>query len=394
MIYNFLTIFIFTCCYSRCTKPEIRKEWRQLSEIERQKYLSSVKELKNRPQGEWSHPQSWNYDQFSEIHYKYSENNHSRKNNPMYSFLPWHRVFIQYFEDALKTIDNSVTLTYWDWTLDSQDPQTALVFKYFGLNGNNVTNCIDSGLAAGWMRNIPEKHCLKRCNDFSSFWTPEGVAMMINKSKSFKTFHSRLEDGPHAQIHRQVGGDCGDFTNMYSSNDPLFYLHHAMVDKIWWRWQNRCSVNKYLYAGNSEKSFEPFPFVFEQVIDSMKGNFCYIYSKNNGDLDLDQDCSEAGFENDWLQTWILNLLPAKGVKLTPAVDQGWYSLGVDENDSFAIRIPKRLSDEYIQNIEKNPEIIRANEAFLEQVIRSFNNITNYLSPASLKNAKINFLWSE
>ena len=25
---------------------------------------------------------------------------------------------------------------------------------------------------------------------------------------------------------------------MYPCADPLFYLHHSMLDKIWWQWQN------------------------------------------------------------------------------------------------------------------------------------------------------------
>jgi tyrosinase len=41
--------------------------------------------------------------------------------------------------------------------------------------------------------------------------------------------------GLHAAGHYAIGGDAGDF---YSSpNDPVFFMHHAMLDRVWWLWQ-------------------------------------------------------------------------------------------------------------------------------------------------------------
>ena len=39
------------------------------------------------------------------------------------------------------------------------------------------------------------------------------------------------------------------WVDMYSVNDPIFFLHHSFVDKIWWDWQNMDSSNKYAYGG-------------------------------------------------------------------------------------------------------------------------------------------------
>jgi tyrosinase len=36
----------------------------------------------------------------------------------------------------------------------------------------------------------------------------------------------------HAAGHFSIGGDGGDVFS--SPNDPAFFLHHAMVDRVWW----------------------------------------------------------------------------------------------------------------------------------------------------------------
>ena len=38
--------------------------------------------------------------------------------------------------------------------------------------------------------------------------------------------------GMHAAGHFSIGGDGGDVFS--SPNDPAFFLHHAMVDRVWW----------------------------------------------------------------------------------------------------------------------------------------------------------------
>jgi tyrosinase len=45
--------------------------------------------------------------------------------------------------------------------------------------------------------------------------------------------------GVHAAGHYAMGGNAADLWS--SNNDPAFYLHHAMVDRLWSGWQ-------YLYA--------------------------------------------------------------------------------------------------------------------------------------------------
>jgi tyrosinase len=50
-------------------------------------------------------------------------------------------------------------------------------------------------------------------------------------------FRNRLEGwlpfGMHNQVHVWIGGDMGPAT---SPNDPVFYLNHCNVDRIWEAW--------------------------------------------------------------------------------------------------------------------------------------------------------------
>ncbi len=47
----------------------------------------------------------------------------------------------------------------------------------------------------------------------------------------------------HNRVHVWVGGDMGPAT---SPNDPVFYLNHCNVDRIWAAWQARFPRSRYL----------------------------------------------------------------------------------------------------------------------------------------------------
>ena len=60
-------------------------------------------------------------------------------------------------------------------------------------------------------------------------------------STTFTTFKDTLENGPHGEIHMEVGVVNGVREAMaritVSPADPLFWLHHAQVDRLWAQWQ-------------------------------------------------------------------------------------------------------------------------------------------------------------
>jgi tyrosinase len=53
--------------------------------------------------------------------------------------------------------------------------------------------------------------------------------------KTYRDFHSQLETTVHNQIHMFVGGTM--MLVEWSAYDPLFWVHHANVDRLWYLWQ-------------------------------------------------------------------------------------------------------------------------------------------------------------
>ena len=58
---------------------------------------------------------------------------------------------------------------------------------------------------------------------------------MFPFSNQFNQFQNELENN-HNEVHRMIGGHMRTKNN--ASNDPIFFCHHANVDKIWNDWQN------------------------------------------------------------------------------------------------------------------------------------------------------------
>lgn len=98
----------------------------------------------------------------------------------------------------------------------------------------------------------------------------------------------------HGAGHFAIGGDAGD---LYSSpNDPVFFLHHAMLDYVWWIWQalhpdHARTIARTITIGNKPPSRDATvedliqmkyldieAVQIKDVLSSLNGSpLCYIY---------------------------------------------------------------------------------------------------------------------
>ena len=62
------------------------------------------------------------------------------------------------------------------------------------------------------------------------------AAEALNGFATFTAFQAAIEGAVHAGVHSAVGGDMETGS---SPSDPLFWLHHANIDRLWAKWQKQ-----------------------------------------------------------------------------------------------------------------------------------------------------------
>lgn len=165
-------------------------------------------------------------------------------------FLTWHRAYLMAFEDALRSVRCDVTLPYWDWSSGPSTgvPAACREATYVDRDGDTVPNPLFRGprLSGGQTQRRADI-------DTTSFDDLAASAQTALGQPSFSSFQAQL-DGAHGAVHVRVGGDMTSVTT--AGYDPIFYLHHANVDRLWAQWQagRRGSLPA------TEASFELEPF--------------------------------------------------------------------------------------------------------------------------------------
>src|SRR5215218_9967813 len=204
------------------------------------------------------------------------------------AFGPWHREFLRQFEFDLGQVsgDPHMAIPYWDWTVD-QTPAAAgwpFTADFLGGFGNALTGIIATGLFANpatfrinirrqgdtdialkRSRGIPAGNALPDRADVlhalgvavvpaGTPWPSVYDAVPFNgnppgtvaerTAQANAAFRKYLEWVLHDGIHVWIGGinaaqtDGGHMTfPSVAVNDPIFFLHHANVDRLWTIWQ-------------------------------------------------------------------------------------------------------------------------------------------------------------
>ncbi|MCB8980584.1 MAG: tyrosinase family protein, partial [Ardenticatenaceae bacterium] len=260
-----------------------RKNIKNLSTGEKTELVQAFLDLKNPAKAPSQIPAAQargansRYDDYVWLHTVINTGAHRRP-----GFLAWHRKFLDLLEKDLQdvAVNPNLTLPYWDWTdLSGSNPFTS---DFLGGEGDGPNNRVTTGAFAyatgNWNLNIPPESSLSidpwltrksplSNETFATLPTAAEVLTMLNvtpldaspwnDTSSNDGFRNRIEGwfgAPPVRFHNAGHVYVGGSMNPDSSpNDPVFFLHHANVDRLWAIWQQKHPTEPYV-PGSGESA--------------------------------------------------------------------------------------------------------------------------------------------
>lgn len=179
------------------------------------------------------------------------------------AFFPWHREMLYQFELELDRMVPGVTIPYWDWTRHQASGDAGFPFThdFIGVDGDDASGDQverEAGAPLPYPYEFDPENWNIVVKDFAGASSrlirafgerSDGTALPENdviapsltttfrevlNSASYLQLVQDAEGDHHNLVHRWVNG------NMYarsSPNDPVFFMHHANIDRMWTIWQ-------------------------------------------------------------------------------------------------------------------------------------------------------------
>ena len=159
-------------------------------------------------------------------------------------FLPWHRLYVYYFEHIVRNVsgDDSFTLPYWNYSAadpsirgvippEFTQPGDSILKSLYVENRNpgvNQGQPIQQGQSGDPLSVEPLSQCLYQAQDFNP------------------GFCLDLDQNLHGNVHVLVGDSQNMGTIPWAAEDPIFWLHHCNIDRLWASWNAAGRANSAL----------------------------------------------------------------------------------------------------------------------------------------------------
>ena len=196
-------------------------------------------------------------------------------------FLPWHRAYLYFFElylqDAARDEGipkaDGIGIPWWDWTSDvshSEGIPPAYTENQAGANGNPLSTVSVDDWPREVLRQVLQElpgalaqdGATLRDTDLPDELPRRATVEDILAAPTFEDFSLRLEN-VHGAVHVWVGGAMSGVAT--AAYDPIFWSHHAMIDRLWHMWQMRHPGATPQTIMNT--ALPPFPMTVAQTLN-------------------------------------------------------------------------------------------------------------------------------
>jgi tyrosinase len=201
----------------------IRKNANALTAGERDRFVSAFAQLNNQGLGRFA--------DFRNMHTNVS----SPQAHGAPGFLPWHRAYLLDLERELQAIDPAVALPYWRF-----DQAAPSIFNRDFLGVSDALGTVQFSATNPlqfWKTDGVQG--INRRPFFPTTTAPPGLRtepQTLALGTQYAAFRT-LEGNPHGSAHTSFGGSISSIGT--AAKDPLFFLLHCNVDRLWAKWQRQ-----------------------------------------------------------------------------------------------------------------------------------------------------------
>ena len=204
----------------------VRKNANALTPGERDRFVAAFAQLNNQGLGRFK--------DFRDMHTAASDLQAHRAPG----FLPWHRTYLLDLERELQAIDPSVALPYWRF---DQPAPNLFTLDFVGVSGANGTvQFSNNNPLQFWTTDNVQGVNRRPLNNWNPATQPAPIviteAQTLALGVQYPAFRT-MEGNPHGQTHLSFGGSISSIST--AAKDPLFFLLHCNVDRLWAKWQRQ-----------------------------------------------------------------------------------------------------------------------------------------------------------
>lgn len=233
------------------------------------------------------------YSNVSQIKDAWDNCTHSPSGKEKLHFLVWHRLYIWHFEKIVRKLSGykEFALPYWAYTNKSESYKTLpSIFR------DKNSNLYEASRFDSLNNGYPVSGEIERSLDLSKLFS----------YTDYRLFSNNINAAPHGAMHDYIGAGNDTTGKLQFNNevtgtvtstglmgwvptaafDPIFWLHHSNIDRIWQQWTNSPNGKAVMLA---ELKDAPWPYVFfdengkrveytiEQALDIVYGEMDYDF---------------------------------------------------------------------------------------------------------------------